>query len=193
MQKLTEQAVEELKQIGTDSAEVINRGHAAVLAHCKTSQEQARLARDVAASIGAELVKMKAAVGHGKFMAWVEVNCSFKQKTAQNYMHFANSYHDANLPDDLSLRQAMVALDIIPGRPREGGNTFRGGGIPSVYDALNTLTKFLGAVDDSGAAQEWETDPYERSAVQRQYKPKLEDFILRLYGVKLELPAMTET
>ena len=191
MQELSSQAVEELKLIGADSAEVINLGHSAVVAHCKTSQEQARLARDVAASIGAELVKMKAAVGHGKFMSWVKVNCSFSQKTACSYMQFSNLNHDSNLPDDLSLRQAMVALEIIPGRPREGGSTYRGSHIPSVYDPLNALTKFLGAVDNSGAAQAWEVDPDERAAVQRQYAPKLQGLILRLFGVKVELPALT--
>ena len=189
MQKLTDKSVEELKQIAADSAEVINRGHEAVLLACKLSQEHAASARDVAAGIGAELAKVKSSLGHGRFMGWVKVHCSFSQKTACNYMKFSNLNHDSNLPDDLSLRQAMIALDIVPSRPREDGGTYRGSHIPSVYDPLNTLTKFLGAVDGSGTPQAWETDPEERRAVQQQYAPKLQDFILRLFGVKVELPA----
>ena len=194
MQKLPDSAVAELKLGAAWSAYKINQEHAALLADCEDSQAKARAARDRALVIGAELIKVKDGLGHGKFMSWVEVNCSFKRQTANNYMLFVtrNSQHGGNLPDDLSLRQAMIQLDIVPGRPREGGNTFRGSHVPSVYDPLNMLTKFLGAVDDSGTPQEWETEPEERRAVQQQYKPKLEEFILRLFGVRIELPGVIE-
>ncbi len=178
-----------MKTLAVESAALINEQHAAVLIDCEASQERARSARDRALAIGAELAKVKEAVGHGKFMAWVKVNCSFSHDTAGNYMNFANSERDRNLPDHLSLRQAMIALDIIPHRPREGGGTYRGSHIPSVYDPLNALTKFLGAVDNSGTPQLWETEQEERRVVQQQYKPKLEELILRLFGVKVELPA----
>lgn len=190
MQNCTLNPTEELKLIAVDSALLINEEHAALLADCENSKKRAAAARDRAIKIGVELGRVKEAVGHGKFMAWVQVNCSFSHKTATQYMRFSNWNHDSNLADDLTLRQAMIALDIVPGRPREGGGTFRGSHIPSVYDPLNMLTKFLGAVDNSGTPQEWETEPEERRVVQAQYKPKLEEFILRLFGVKIELPGV---
>ncbi len=186
-------ATDALPFVSEESAKLINSEHAALLEECRTCREKAVSAKDRALRIGAELVKVKKGVGHGNFMTWVEANCEFSHDTANDYMAFAaKSERAPNLPDGLTLRQAMIALEIIPPRPRESGvgSTFRGSHIPSVYDPLNTLTKFLGAVENSGAAQAWETDPDERSAVQRQYKPKLEDFILRLYGVKVELPAL---
>jgi hypothetical protein len=201
MQKLTEHEVarqqmikaadEALPFVSEQSARIVNEEHAALLEDCRSSRENAESERDRALRIGAELAKIKKGVGHGNFMAWVKANCDFSYDTANDYMHFAAKLERApNLPDDLSLRQAMIALDIIPHRPREGGGTYRGGGIPSVYDPLNALTRFLGAVDNSGTPQQWETDQEERLAVQQQYKPKLEQLILRLFGVQVELPAM---
>ena len=186
-------AAEALPFVSEASAKTINDEHIALLEDCRASQERAGSARDRAVKIGQELARVKEAVGHGNYLAWIKANCAFSDDTANNYTKFAkalNSDHARNLPADLSLRAAMVQLGIVPQRPREGGGTLRGGGIPSVYDALNKLTAFLGAVDNSGVPQAWETDPDERSAVQRQYAPKLQDFILRLYGVRIELPAL---
>ena len=191
--RMTKAADEALPFLSEASAKLINEEHAALLEDCRSSREKAESARDRALRIGAELAKVKKGVGHGNFMAWVKAQCEFSYDTANDYMHFAAKLERApNLPDDLSLRAAMVALDIIPSRPREGGGTFRGSHIPSVYDPLNALTRFLGAVDNSGTPQEWETEPEERRAVQAQYKPKLEDLILRLFGVKIELPGVVE-
>ena len=190
MRKLTDKAVEELKITCQEEAKIINEEHDALLADCAVSQASARSARDRALVIGGKLAKVKDAVGHGRYLAWIEANCSFSHDTANNYTKFAEASkneHDRNLSDDLSLRQAMIALDIIPNRPRDGGGTYRGSHIPSVYDPLNSLTKFLGAVEKSGTPQEWETDLEERRAVQQQYAPKLEELILRLFGVKVQL------
>ena len=189
MQKLTDKTIEELKLKAVEEAAVINDEHATLLEDCKVSQHRASVARDRAIRIGAELMKVKKAVGHGHFMAWVELHCVFKRQTAQNYMAFAKNCHDGNLPDDLSLRQAMIALDIVPSRPREGGDTFRGGGVPSVYDPLNKLTRLLDDANDNSTLQPWESDASEREAVQRAYKPKLEEFIRRLFGIEISLPA----
>ena len=190
MHELTEQAVEELRLIEPDTAALVNAEHAACLEDCAASREKAESAKDRALRIGEALAKIKEAIP-GKFGAWIQVNCTFDRRTASKYMAFAESVgnHGSQVTPDMTLRQAYVALDIIPHRPREGGGTFRGGGIPSVYDPLNALNRLLGAVDKSGAAQAWEEDEEERRAVQAQYKPKLEDFILRLFGVKVDLPA----
>jgi hypothetical protein len=187
MQTLSDQAVEKLKQIAVDKAATINEEHALLLEDSQASKDRAASARDRAMRIGAGLAEVKAAVAHGEFQKWIEMHCQFSAQTARKYMEFSKRNHGFVLPEDLSLRQAMIALDIIPHRPREGAGKSRGQHIPSVYDPLNELTAFLGAVENSGVPQAWETDEMERAAVQAQYRPKLEEFILRLFGIELEL------
>lgn len=45
---------------------------------------------DRAISIGEDLNKAKALVGHGSFLKWVKLNCAMSNKTAERYMKLAN-------------------------------------------------------------------------------------------------------
>ena len=46
---------------------------------------------DRAISIGEDLNKAKALVGHGSFLKWVKLNCAMSNKTAERYMKFATN------------------------------------------------------------------------------------------------------
>ena len=46
---------------------------------------------DRAISIGEDLNKAKALVGHGSFLKWVDLNCDMTNKTAQRYMKLATN------------------------------------------------------------------------------------------------------
>ncbi|MCU9839674.1 DUF3102 domain-containing protein [Ruegeria sp. WL0004] len=50
-----------------------------------------RTAKETAAEIGEMLIEVKQGLAHGEFMPWVEVNCSFKDRAANNYMKIAKT------------------------------------------------------------------------------------------------------
>jgi len=51
----------------------------------------ARMVED-AVAIGERLLKIKEALGHGKFSAWLLAECSWTDRTAQNYMAAAREF-----------------------------------------------------------------------------------------------------
>ncbi|SFR33201.1 Protein of unknown function [Yoonia tamlensis] len=61
--------------------------------HFSTNAKKERLgrtAKEIAAEIGEELIKVKASLKHGEFIPWVKEQCSFAQAMAYNYMKIAN-------------------------------------------------------------------------------------------------------
>jgi Protein of unknown function (DUF3102) len=107
---------------------------------------------DRAISIGEDLNKAKAQVGHGSFLKWVKLNCAMSDKTAERYMKLAtnkavlmtklaeaaaNADDNFEIISNLSLAQAER---LISGNAKGGG-----GGNPSDdYDrAEKSLIKKL--------------------------------------------------
>lgn len=52
-------------------------------------QRLGRTAKEIAAEIGEELIKVKAQLKHGEFIPWVKAECSFSQDMANKYMKVA--------------------------------------------------------------------------------------------------------
>jgi hypothetical protein len=81
-------------------------------------------------AIGRDLTAAKKILGHGRFVAWVEVECGFRIRTAQNYMAISRLSAKyacvAHFPVGLTLRLARtrgrfdfldkVSANIAPGR-----------------------------------------------------------------------------
>ncbi len=67
---------------------------------------------------GELLIEAKAALPHGEFGAWLAVNVSFSERTAQGYMKLARlSAEKRNGVADLSLRDALATLTAPKERP----------------------------------------------------------------------------
>jgi hypothetical protein len=80
--------------------------------------------------IGRDLIAAKKILGHGRFVPWVEVECGFSVRSAQNYMAISRlsikNACVAHLPIQLTLRLARtrgrfefldrISANIVPGR-----------------------------------------------------------------------------
>ena len=53
------------------------------------NQRLGRTAKEIAAEIGDELIKVKQTLAHGKFKPWVGENCYFSYRRAAEYMQVA--------------------------------------------------------------------------------------------------------
>ena len=89
-------------------AQAIGREHQAAVSAARSAVEHA-------IKCGELLLKAKATVGHGGWLAWVETNCTFGQRTAQGYMRLARELPrldeaNAQRVADLSLRDALGTL-----------------------------------------------------------------------------------
>lgn len=84
-------------------AEVINQMHRKV-------QSLGRTAKNIAASIGEELIKVKASKPVGGFMKWVSDNCAFGRQTSQDYMAVAKAkyQHAGNFNRCTSIREVLA-------------------------------------------------------------------------------------
>jgi Protein of unknown function (DUF3102) len=96
-------------------AKRINEEHAlaeqdaqACLAHAQSSLLHAKNAGDA-------LILAKVQVGHGKFLAWIEANCTFSSRQAQRYMRVASRWNEleanATRVSHLSCRGALELLN----------------------------------------------------------------------------------
>jgi hypothetical protein len=65
--------------------------------------------------LGTKLAEAKKLVGHGNWCEWLAKSCpDISEKTAQNYMRLSKAQHVADLKTHNSLRQAYLAVGIIP-------------------------------------------------------------------------------
>ena len=58
----------------------------------RVAEEAGKLSVRAMFYVGLELMKTKAELKHGDFGKWIDSNCSFSSKTAQNYIHTAYMY-----------------------------------------------------------------------------------------------------
>ena len=58
----------------------------------RVAEEAGKLSVRAMFYVGLELMKTKAELKHGDFGKWIDSNCSFSSKTAQNYIHAAYMY-----------------------------------------------------------------------------------------------------
>lgn len=63
--------------------------------------------------IGNKLIAVKAALPHGKFLEWIEMEFQWKQQTANNFMKIAkeipNSHYSGNLPNSMKALYALAS------------------------------------------------------------------------------------
>lgn len=74
-------------------AAIINDLHA-------TYSTASRTTLDAARKIGEHLLGVKASVGHGKFKAWIEANCTFSYSQATRYLQVVKNVSETFLPGD---------------------------------------------------------------------------------------------
>ena len=81
-------------------------------------QRLGRTAKEIAAEIGEELIKVKQTLDHGQFMPWVRAHCTFGQRTAEEYRKAAKakSQHAENFSRCNSIRE-VLALGKTPKEP----------------------------------------------------------------------------
>jgi hypothetical protein len=83
------------------------KANAAHLAHCRAKGESIRFATEC----GEVLLVAKRIVGHGRWLAWVKANLTFKERTGRYYMKFAKLPEaDRQRVAEMSLRKAIEAL-----------------------------------------------------------------------------------
>src|SRR5262245_41587195 len=70
-----------------------------------------------AAIVGRALVEAKELVPHGTWEAWVEANCAFSTRQAQDYMRYARAIENGEIDpktqssaEALSIRQVLIRL-----------------------------------------------------------------------------------
>jgi len=126
-------------------------------------QRLGRTAKEIAAEIGEELIKVKDDLGHGEFMPWVADNCSFKDRAANNYMKIAKT--KIARPCEFAICESIA--DVLSlGKPKPTPK-------PELRAAtLDDLRKVerLRALRDSPAASEGERDAAQRKldAIERE-------------------------
>ena len=91
-----------------DLAQAIAQEHQAAVGAARSAVKHAL-------KCGELLLEAKATIGHGGWLAWVETNCTFGQRTAQGYMRLARELPrldeaNAQRVADLSLRDALAAV-----------------------------------------------------------------------------------
>ena len=93
-------------------AQEINRMHGCIVAAETT-------AKMIAAEIGEKLIEQKKRTPHGKFMDWVRDNCSFSQRTAEEYrkVALAKSQSAENFNRCTSIRE-VLDLGKTPKAPK---------------------------------------------------------------------------
>lgn len=74
-----------------------------------------RTAKEIAAEIGGMLIEVKQKLAHGEFMPWVEVNCSFKEARARDYMRVAKAKRQRSV--DFT-RCESIAEVLALGKPK---------------------------------------------------------------------------
>jgi Protein of unknown function (DUF3102) len=86
----------------------------------QAAQENLRSGLKRAIAAGELLIEAKRLLPHGKWLPWLEANCTVSERTAQAYMRVARSYGE--LPDsksatvaDLSFRDALNQLAVTGG------------------------------------------------------------------------------
>lgn len=74
-----------------------------------------RTAKEIAAEIGEELIKVKQKLAHGEFMPWVEANCIFGQRTAEDYRKVAR----AKSQNSENFKRCTSIADVLAlGKPK---------------------------------------------------------------------------
>ena len=69
-----------------------------------------RKAKDLAAGIGEDLIKVKQGLAHGEFIPWVQKNCVFTRKRAHEYMKVAEAKCHSRVTFDqcTSIREVLA-------------------------------------------------------------------------------------
>ncbi|MCL6285995.1 DUF3102 domain-containing protein [Ruegeria sp. 2012CJ41-6] len=110
-------------------------------------QRLGRTAKEIAAEIGEELIKVKQKLAHGEFMPWVKAECAFSERSAQDYMKIAKAKTqraaDFNRCD--SIREVLAM-----GKPKAEPQTQRRA---ATLDDLRKVERLRALRDDPGAAE----------------------------------------
>ena len=97
----------------------INQDHDSYRRGARTTFQYARAA-------GEKLLRVKEIVGHGQWIDWVEENCDFSARTAQQYVRIARRCRDlgenAQLPAHLTI-EAVLEVFALPHSALANGST----------------------------------------------------------------------
>ncbi|MCG7494714.1 DUF3102 domain-containing protein [Thalassobius sp. Cn5-15] len=118
-------------------------------------QRLGRTAKEIAAEIGEELIKVKAGLKHGEFMPWVKAECSFGRQTAQDCIAVAKAkYQHAGNCDRCDSIRDVLTLGKTPKPPPQQTRAA----------TLNDLRKVerLRALRDDPSASEGERENAQR-------------------------------
>ncbi|RED12887.1 DUF3102 domain-containing protein [Pontivivens insulae] len=113
-----------------------------------------RTAKEIAAEIGEELIKVKQKLAHGEFKKWVGEgkdwgHCSFSYRTAAKYMQIAN----AKVHDRVHFETCFSMDEVIRAKPNKEKRT-------ATLDDLRKVEKLRAKRDDPA------TNDAERDAIQ---------------------------
>jgi len=118
-----------------------------------------QMATKHAVEIGCELLRVKAILPHGIFMKWVENECEFKIRTAQDLMKLAREANDATLvalmvPSTLRLYLSKstppAVRQLVKSRLDSGERVSRNDLQSAISDAKGKPTKRAPAVTTKG-------------------------------------------
>lgn len=128
----------------------------------RVAEESGAISIKAAFFAGLELMKAKEEIEHGDFGKWIDANCAFKARTAQNYIHTAYMYlskkfdvdHLLETTDverqeaievtskdcgDATLRDLYLELGICKKSPSKMGGKREGAGRPRKEDLEASL------------------------------------------------------
>ena len=113
-------------------------------------QRLGRTAKEIAAEIGGELIRVKAELKHGEFMPWVKSESSFAYPTASEYMRIAKFKR----MDIHTFRSANTIRELLVTKPpKPAPKQIR----PATLDDLRKVERLRALRDDPAASDgEWE-------------------------------------
>ena len=152
-----------------DVVEKINYEHELCVGSMRNSVEHA-------IRVGELLNEQKEKVPQGEWVIWVNINCDFKIRAAQNYMRIATKAHEHALLDNLnSIKSALHIITQSDPKPKKetqepeqelaiSFSWFNDERVTDVYDSMKkmsaTITLLKTAKQDHGAAyqilQQWD-------------------------------------
>ncbi|MBO9473268.1 DUF3102 domain-containing protein [Shimia sp. R10_1] len=110
-------------------------------------QRLGRTAKEIAAEIGEELIKVKAELKHGEFIPWIAEHCMFTRKRGHEYMKVAEAKCNSRVTFDRcdSIRE-VLALGKTPKEPPQQTR-------PATLDDLRKVERLRALRDDPAASE----------------------------------------
>lgn len=110
-------------------------------------QRLGRTAKEIAAEIGEELIKVKQKLAHGEFGPWVSENCSFSYDSAKDYMNVARAKRErAPLFNRCTPIREVLALGKTPKEPSKPHR-------PATLDDLRKVERLRALRDDPAVTE----------------------------------------